>query len=87
MQLQTNLAFENDRAIGQANAFWLDREKRIANLDCHIHPEHQCQRLGSRLDKALIAELSHEADYFVVLTTADNRASPKFCELSCCRAG
>lgn len=78
--LQTKLAIEAGFVIGQANAFWLDREKRIANLGYHLHPGYQRQGLGYRLAQALIADLSNQVDYFVVLTTADNRASQKLCE-------
>ncbi len=78
--IQTKLAIQNSLVIGQANAFWLDREKRIANLGYHVHPSCQRQGLGRRLARALIADLSAEVDYFVVLTTSDNHASQKLCE-------
>lgn len=78
--LQTKLACENSLVIGQANAFWLAREKRLANLGYHIHPGHQRQGLGYRLTSALIAALSDQVDYFVILTTENNLASQRLCE-------
>lgn len=78
--IKTKIALENNIIIGQANAFWISKEKGIANIGYHVHPKYQKRGVGYQITKTLIDELSKEVNYFVVLTTPDNIASQMLCE-------
>jgi RimJ/RimL family protein N-acetyltransferase len=78
--IKTKIALENTLIIGQVNAFWINKEKGIANIGYHVHPTYQKRGVGYQLTKTFIDELRNEVNCFVVLTTHDNIASQMLCE-------
>lgn len=78
--IKTKVMFEDGDIIGQANAFWISREKGIANIGYHVHPAYQQKGVGYQLTRSLLDDLSNGVRYFAVLTTDDNISSQRLCE-------
>lgn len=80
MHIKTKVVIIKGEVVGQTNAFWIIKEKRVANLGYHISPRHHKKGIGLQLTQTLIDEVSESVDCFIVLTTQDNIASQMLCK-------
>jgi RimJ/RimL family protein N-acetyltransferase len=81
LHVSTKVAVINDKIVGQANAFYFQHNKTIANLGYHVHPEYQRQGIGQRLATEVMKDAKEkDIKTIVVQTEKDNVAGLKLAE-------
>jgi len=81
LHVVTKVAIVDDRIVGQANIFYLQHNKTMANIGFHVHPKYQRQGIGRTLASKAMKEAKEKGIRIIVVQTErDNSAGVQLAE-------
>ena len=73
--ISTKIAMKNNEIIGQSNIFTLDKNRSIANLGYHVHPDFRNQGIGENLSRGVISEAKKQKVKIIIIQTKKSNSS------------